>query len=84
MKLQIGLLKSRLNKAGLDLEVSEEAITQLAEEGYDPHFGARELRRLIQKEIENRISDEILKKKPERGTVIGVDFKNKEFALSLK
>ena len=84
VKLQIGLLKSRLNKAGLDLEVSEEAITQLAEEGYDPHFGARELRRLIQKEIENRISDEILKKKPERGTVIGVDFKNKEFALSLK
>ncbi|OGN12496.1 MAG: Clp protease ClpC [Candidatus Yanofskybacteria bacterium RIFCSPHIGHO2_02_FULL_43_15c] len=90
VKLQLGLLRSRLNKVGLDLKISEEAITQLAEEGYDPHFGARELRRLIQREIENRISDEILRNKLARGTTIKVDFgsasggKNKEFTLSLK
>ena len=84
VKLQLGFLKSRLNKTGYDLNISQEAIDKLAQEGYDPHFGARELRRLIQKEIENRISDEILRNKPERGTVINVDFKNSEFVLSFK
>lgn len=84
VKLQLGLLKVRLNKSGYDINVSPEAVEKLAQEGYDPHFGARELRRLIQKEIENRISDEILRNKPERGTVINVDFKNSEFVLSFK
>ncbi len=81
VKLQLGFLQARLNKSGFDLKVSQEAVAKIAEEGYDPHFGARELRRLIQKEIENRISDQILKAKPARGTVINVDFKDKEFIV---
>ncbi len=84
VKLQLSFLKSKLSRSGFGLEVSQMATDEIVEKGYDPHFGARELRRVIQREIENRISDEILKNRPKRGTVINVDFKNKEFVLSLK
>lgn len=84
VKLQLGILQARLQKSGFNLKVSEEAVKKLAEEGYDPHFGARELRRLIQRQIENRISDEILRSKPDRGIVVEVDFKDKEFGISFK
>lgn len=84
VKLQLALLQSRLNKSGYDLKVGPEAIVKIVEEGYDPHFGARELRRSIQREIENRISDAILREKPARGKVVNVDFKNGEFVLSFK
>ncbi|MBI2057899.1 MAG: AAA family ATPase, partial [Candidatus Yanofskybacteria bacterium] len=84
VKLQLAVLKSKLNHAGFGLEVSQSAVDAVVEKGYDPHFGARELRRIIQREVENRISDMILKDRPKRGMVINVDFKNKEFVLSLK
>ncbi|TSC75022.1 MAG: ATP-dependent Clp protease ATP-binding subunit ClpC [Parcubacteria group bacterium Gr01-1014_44] len=84
VKLQLGFLQSRLNKSGYDLKISPEAVAKIAEEGYDPHFGARELRRIIQKQIENRISDEILREKPARGTVINVDFKDGIFIVVFK
>lgn len=83
VELQISLLQSKLNRSGFDLKVSAAAVDKIAEEGYDPHFGARELRRVIQRELENRISDEILRSSPKRGAVLNVDFKNKEFILSL-
>lgn len=84
VKLQINILKLRLNKSGYDLKITDEAVGKVAEEGYDPHFGARELRRLIQKEIENRISDEILRTKPARGTIVQVDFKEGQFVVLFK
>ena len=84
VKLQLAFLQARLKKAGYDFAASPEAIDKLSEEGYDPHFGARELRRLIQREIENRISDRILRDKPERGTEINVDFKDGQFVVVFK
>ena len=81
VKLQIGILASKLNRSGLNLKVSQPAVERIVELGYDPHFGARELRRVIQREIENRISDKILQTRPARGTVINVDFKNSKFVL---
>lgn len=84
VKLQLVRLTERLNRNGFGLEVGQEAVREVAERGYDPHFGARELRRILQREIENKISDLILKTKAKRGTIINVDFKGKEFVLSLK
>ncbi|TEB04901.1 Chaperone protein ClpB 1 [Pelotomaculum schinkii] len=58
--IQLALLQERLNKLGFDLEVTPEARALLAEEGYDPVFGARPLKRAIQKRLENPLSVHIL------------------------
>ncbi len=60
----------QLNEKGIKLEISEEVKDLLAKEGYDPLFGARPLRRAVQRLIENPLSEEILMGKLESGTVI--------------
>ncbi|MEO0145647.1 MAG: ATP-dependent Clp protease ATP-binding subunit [candidate division WOR-3 bacterium] len=59
--LMIGRLNERLKEQGFSVELSEEARVWLAERGYEPAQGARPLRRLIQREIENRLSEMILR-----------------------
>ena len=60
IKIQLQLLKSLVAKNGIDLSFSDYAIDYLAENGYDPQFGARPLKRLIQKQIVNELSKKIL------------------------
>jgi len=83
VKLQIKQLQAKLASHHYKLAVKEVAVEALAEKGFDPQFGARELRRVIQREIENRISETILRDRPERGKTITVDFKKDKFELSL-
>ncbi|MDG2408357.1 MAG: ATP-dependent chaperone ClpB [Pirellulales bacterium] len=59
--LQLALLQKRLAKQHIDLRLTDEAKRHLAAEGYDPAFGARPLRRVIQQRIENPLATEILK-----------------------
>jgi ATP-dependent Clp protease ATP-binding subunit ClpB len=59
-RLQIGGLAARLAERGLALEVSDEVIADLARRGFDPVYGARPLKRLIQRTIENGIANAIL------------------------
>jgi ATP-dependent Clp protease ATP-binding subunit ClpB len=58
--IQLNELKSRLLKNGLNLIFSDYAIEYLSENGFDPQFGARPLKRLIQKEVVNPLSKRIL------------------------
>jgi ATP-dependent Clp protease ATP-binding subunit ClpB len=58
--LQLERLRARLAERGITLEVSEDAAAYLAERGYDPVYGARPLRRLIQREIENVLALKLL------------------------
>jgi ATP-dependent Clp protease ATP-binding subunit ClpB len=58
--LQLNELKNRLLKNGLNLVFSDYAIEYLSENGFDPQFGARPLKRLIQKEVVNPLSKRIL------------------------
>ncbi len=60
IKIQLDALHSLLAKNGIDLRFSDYAIDYLAENGYDPQFGARPLKRLIQKKIVNQLSKRIL------------------------
>ncbi|MBI2626988.1 MAG: AAA family ATPase [Parcubacteria group bacterium] len=83
VSLQLDKLRRKLKSGGLELEVSRKAVDQLAKDGYDPHFGARELRRVIQKNVENRISEIILGKEPEKGSILYLDF-DKEFKVQVK
>lgn len=73
-KLGIEKTKKLLKDQGFGLEISENAINQLANEGYDPVYGARPLRRLIQTAIENPISLEIIGKNFVQGETIMIDF----------
>jgi ATP-dependent Clp protease ATP-binding subunit ClpB len=60
INIQLNNLKKMLEKNGIRLEFSEYALDYLVENGYDPQFGARPLKRLIQKEIVNQLSKKIL------------------------
>jgi len=60
IKIQLDLLKDLVSKSGIQLAFSNYALEYLAENGYDTQFGARPLKRLIQKEIINQLSKRIL------------------------
>ena len=60
VKIQLNLLKKLVAQNGIQLDFSDYAIEYLAEQGFDPQFGARPLKRLIQKEIVNTLSKKIL------------------------
>src|SRR5665811_1796220 len=73
-KLGIGSTKKLLLMQGIDLEASEVALSRLAKEGYDPVYGARPLRRLVQKAIENPIAFLLIKKTFVQGDKILIDY----------
>ena len=79
--LQINLLKKRLESQHFDLQLTEDAKKHLAAEGYDPTFGARPLRRVIQQKIENPLATAILKGTFEEGAKINIDFAHGEFVF---
>ncbi|PAF12510.1 ATP-dependent Clp protease ATP-binding subunit ClpC [Shouchella clausii] len=58
-------LKERLSEQGIDFELTEEAKDKITDIGFDPEYGARPLRRALQKEVEDRLSEELLK-----GTIV--------------
>ena len=60
IRIQLNDLKNQLSKNGVELEFSEYALDYLAENGFDPQFGARPLKRLIQKQIVNQLSKKLL------------------------
>ena len=68
--LQIQALNKRLAARNLSIQLDKDAMAYLAEKGYDPGFGARPLKRVIQQEIENPLSMAVLKGDFEKGTVI--------------
>lgn len=60
VEIQLNSLKKLVRQGGIELEFSDYALEFLAEQGFDPQFGARPLKRLIQKEIVNQLSKRIL------------------------
>lgn len=60
VKLQLNRLAERLRDRNIDFSASPDAITYLAEKGYDPQYGARPVKRLIQKDVLNELSKQIL------------------------
>ncbi len=71
--LQAAHLAARLASQGIGLEITDAAKQYLAHEGYNPDFGARPLRRLIQKEIENVIARKVLGSEVKHGDHIRID-----------
>ncbi|MED4030176.1 ATP-dependent protease ATP-binding subunit ClpC [Priestia megaterium] len=81
VKLMADQLTKRLKEQEIDLELTKEAIDKIAEEGFDPEYGARPLRRAIQKHIEDRLSEELLKGVVQKGQKVTLDVEKGEFVV---
>jgi ATP-dependent Clp protease ATP-binding subunit ClpB len=79
--LQIERLKLQLADQGLGLIVMPAAIDAIAKQGYDPTFGARPLKRVIQQRIQNPLAIEILKKEFPEGSSVRIDCVDGEFTF---
>jgi ATP-dependent Clp protease ATP-binding subunit ClpB len=82
--LQVRRLQQRLQQREIGLEVSDAARDQLAEEGYDPVYGARPLKRVIQQQLENPLSTELLKGDYREGDTILIDAHEDGFTFENK
>jgi ATP-dependent Clp protease ATP-binding subunit ClpB len=74
--IQVDLIRKRLDEAGVRLELSDAARERLAKLGFDPQYGARPLKRVLQREILNELSKQILAGKVQKDSLIIVDVKN--------
>ena len=79
--IQLALLRQRLSKIDLELDISEAAIMHLAQLGYDPAFGARPLKRALQQYIENPVAKLILSGQFPPQSVIPVDYREGKFTF---
>ncbi len=73
VRLQIDILKKMLAAQDITIEATEEAVNYLGEVGFDPQFGARPIKRVIQKRIMNQLSKDILANKVEKDSMILID-----------
>ena len=73
VRLQLGGIIKLVARENITLEATNEAIDYLAERGYDPQFGARPVKRVIQKEVMNALSKEILQGKIKAGSLVLID-----------
>lgn len=81
IKIQIQRLEKRLVDKHMTLKLADAALDFLAEAGYDPTFGARPLKRAIQRELETQIAKNILRGKFNDGDTIYVDVENEQLAF---
>ena len=73
VKLQLAHLKKMIGKQDIYIDATDEAIEYLARKGYQPEFGARPVKRVIQKEVLNQLSKDILSGKVTTDSIILLD-----------
>ena len=82
VELMLDEVKELLREKDINLKISDKAKTLIAQEGYDPDFGARPLRRAIQRLIENSLSEEILQGKFKEGDAILVNVQKEHMVFT--
>ena len=82
--IELAKLFKRINDIGYDLNLTEEAKDYIAEKGFDKQYGARPLKRAIQKYIEDALAEEIVNSKLEEGDSIFMDLDKKSEELTIK
>lgn len=84
VSIRIDVVRERLMGKGISLDIMPEAMEYLAKEGYNPHYGARPLNRLIQTKILNPVATFIISKGASKGDSIIVGMKNNELSIEVK
>jgi ATP-dependent Clp protease ATP-binding subunit ClpC len=77
IKIELDGLIKRVEKMEFNLEITEGAVEYIANEGFDQEYGARPLKRAIQKHVEDVLTEEIIQHNPEKGSRMILDY-NKE------
>ena len=80
--IQLEYLRRRLAERDMQLALSDAALDQLAEVGYDPVYGARPLKRAIQQRVENPLAQEILRGSFAPGDEVRIDVEDGKLAFS--
>ena len=81
VEIQLGLLKQRLKDRHLDVTFTDTAKKQMMDEGYDPTYGARPLKRVIQQRLENPLATEILAGRFAEGDAVKIDADGQTFSF---
>jgi ATP-dependent Clp protease ATP-binding subunit ClpB len=81
VQLQIERLRKQLEQHDIHLEVTEAAVDRIAIVGYDPTYGARPLKRVIQQQLQNPLATELLKSNFGPGSMVKIDFHDDEFTF---
>lgn len=84
VNLRIKVVKDRLLAKGINFEISDSALSYLAKAGYDPHYGARPLNRLIQNKILNQVAGYIISNGVKKGDTVFVNTKGEELLITTK
>ncbi len=84
VKIRIKTVEDRLATKEIGFEIADEALAYLAKEGYNPHYGARPLNRLIQNKILNPVASYIISKGVKKGDTVFVTVKNNELSIETK
>ena len=75
-------LENRLDKMNIKISFTDNAISEIADKGFDENYGARPLRRAIQNEIEDPLSEQMLEGKVKDGAVVTCDFADGQFTFT--
>ena len=81
VELQVARLRKQLTDRRIELDVTETALDEIASEGYDPTYGARPLKRVIQQRIQNPLAVELLKREFEEGSRVKIDYLGGDFTF---
>src|SRR5207253_7013457 len=84
VELQAADLRRRLAERRIDLELTDAARTLLVEHGYDPAFGARPLKRTLQREVENPLAMKVLSGEVGEGDTVVVEARDGEISFELR
>jgi len=84
VNFKMKVVKDRLFVKDISFKISDEALSYLAKEGYDPHYGARPLNRLVQNKILNPIANFIISNDVKKGDIVFVSVKNNELLIETK
>lgn len=75
-------LENRLDKMNIKISFTDNAVSEIADKGFDENYGARPLRRAIQNEIEDSLSEQMLEGKVKDGAVVTCDFADGQFTFT--
>ena len=73
VRIQFGLIQNQLSENGIEIEATDEVLDYLGELGWDPQYGARPLKRVIQRKVLNELSKQILSGKVDKDSVVSIE-----------
>ena len=81
--IELAKLLERISELGYKLKLSKKAKDFIADKGFDKQYGARPLKRALQKYVEDAIAEQIIKSNIQEGDVIAMDLKKEDVSLSI-